>query len=96
MADLRCLAAATWVRTRSSAAARSWAARAGPFADRSRTEMTELITRAGGRASSSVSARTHLVVAGDSAGSKLDKAQALGIEIVTPEEFAQRLAGHLN
>jgi DNA ligase (NAD+) len=67
----------------------------GPYADRSRTEMTELITRAGGRASSSVSARTHLVVAGDNAGSKLDKARSLGIETITPEELAQRLAGHL-
>ncbi|WP_405003216.1 NAD-dependent DNA ligase LigA [Kitasatospora purpeofusca] len=67
----------------------------GPLAGHSRTEMTELITRAGGRASSSVSARTHLVVAGENAGSKLDKAQALGIETITPEELAQRLAGHL-
>jgi DNA ligase (NAD+) len=67
----------------------------GLLADRSRTEMTELITRAGGRASSSVSARTHLVVAGENAGSKLAKAQALGIETITPEELVQRLAGHL-
>ncbi|SCF47626.1 Helix-hairpin-helix motif-containing protein [Micromonospora matsumotoense] len=67
----------------------------GPLADRSRTEMTELIAQAGGRASSSVSARTHLVVAGDNAGSKHDKAQALGIETITPEELAHRLAGHL-
>ncbi|GAB2697257.1 NAD-dependent DNA ligase LigA [Kitasatospora kifunensis] len=67
----------------------------GPLAGHSRTEMTELITRAGGRASSSVSARTHLVVAGENAGSKLDKARTLGIEAITPEELAQRLAGHL-
>ncbi|WP_370091894.1 NAD-dependent DNA ligase LigA [Streptacidiphilus sp. MAP12-20] len=67
----------------------------GPLADRSRTEMTELITRAGGRASSSVSARTHLVVAGENAGSKLAKAQELGIEISTPEELAERLAAYL-
>jgi len=67
----------------------------GPLSDRSRTEMTELITRAGGRASSSISARTHLVVAGEKAGSKLDKARTLGIETITPEEFAERLAGHL-
>ncbi|WP_408640995.1 NAD-dependent DNA ligase LigA [Streptacidiphilus rugosus] len=67
----------------------------GLLADRSRTEMTELITAAGGRASSSVSARTHLVVAGEKAGSKREKAEALGIEIITPEELAERLAGLL-
>jgi DNA ligase (NAD+) len=64
----------------------------GVLAERSRTEMNELIARAGGKSSSSVSARTHLVVAGEKAGSKLDKARALGIEVLTPEEFAQRLA----
>ncbi|MEV6979546.1 NAD-dependent DNA ligase LigA [Kitasatospora sp. NPDC093806] len=68
----------------------------GPLASHSRTEMTELITRAGGRASSSVSARTHLVVAGENAGSKLDKAQALGIETITPEQLAERLTDHLS
>ncbi len=67
----------------------------GPLAGHSRTEMTELITRAGGRSSSSVSARTHLLVAGENAGSKLDKARALEIETITPEELAERLAGHL-
>lgn len=67
----------------------------GPLSDHSRTEMTELIARAGGRAASSVSARTHLVVAGENAGSKLDKARALGIETITPEELAQRLGEHL-
>ena len=70
-------------------------AMSGPLSDRSRTEMIELITRAGGRASSSISTRTHLVVAGEKAGSKFDKARTLGIETITPEEFAERLAGHL-
>ena len=67
-------------------------AMSGVLAERSRTEMNELIARAGGKASSSVSARTNLVVAGQNAGSKLDKARTLGIEVLTPEEFAQRLA----
>ena len=70
-------------------------AMSGPLAERSRTEMNELISSAGGRASSSVSARTHLVVAGENAGSKLDKARNLGIETITPEQFAERLADHL-
>jgi DNA ligase (NAD+) len=67
----------------------------GPLAGLSRTEMTELIVRAGGKASSSVSARTHLLVAGDTAGSKLDKARTLGIEIITPDDLAAQLGEYL-
>jgi DNA ligase (NAD+) len=54
----------------------------------SRNEMNELIERAGGKASSSVSARTSLLVAGEKAGSKKDKATTLGVRITTPAEFA--------
>ncbi|WP_433256751.1 helix-hairpin-helix domain-containing protein [Streptosporangium sp. CA-135522] len=50
--------------------------------------VAELIERAGGRSSSSISARTSLLVAGEKAGSKKDKAAALGVRIATPEEFA--------
>lgn len=64
----------------------------GPLASFSRNEMNELIERHGGKASSSVSSRTSLVVAGDAAGSKLDKAKSLGIRVVTPEAFAQELS----
>jgi DNA ligase (NAD+) len=71
-------------------------AMSGVLADRSRTQMNELVAQAGGKASSSVSARTHLVVAGESAGSKLDKARSLGIEVQTPEEFAQRIQAFLD
>ncbi|MFI6586844.1 NAD-dependent DNA ligase LigA [Embleya sp. NPDC050493] len=60
----------------------------GPLAALSRNEMNELIERAGGTASSSVSAKTALVVAGDKAGSKRAKAEKLGVAIMTPEEFA--------
>jgi DNA ligase (NAD+) len=68
----------------------------GPLAERSRTEMNELIARAGGKASSSVSKRTSLVVAGENAGSKLEKAQTLEVETMTPEQFAERIAAYLN
>ncbi|WP_405015621.1 NAD-dependent DNA ligase LigA [Kitasatospora sp. NBC_01539] len=67
----------------------------GPLADLSRNEMNELIERAGGKASSSVSKRTTLLVAGEKAGSKRAKAEELGIEILTPADFAQRVADHL-
>ncbi|WP_250212474.1 BRCT domain-containing protein [Acrocarpospora catenulata] len=51
--------------------------------------MNELIERAGGKASGSVSARTSLVVAGEKAGSKREKASAMGLRILSPEEFAE-------
>ncbi|MFG2089062.1 MULTISPECIES: NAD-dependent DNA ligase LigA [unclassified Spirillospora] len=70
-------------------------AMSGPLGGLSRNEVNELIERAGGRASSSVSARTSLLVAGGKAGSKKDKAEKLGVEIVTPEEFAARVAAFL-
>ncbi|WP_331766762.1 NAD-dependent DNA ligase LigA [Embleya sp. NBC_00896] len=60
----------------------------GALAALSRNEMNELIERAGGTASSSVSKKTSLVVAGDKAGSKRAKAETLGIPLLTPEEFA--------
>lgn len=55
----------------------------------SRNQMNELIERAGGKASSSVSKRTTLLVAGEKAGSKRAKAEDLGIRITAPEEFAE-------
>ncbi|MET7328880.1 NAD-dependent DNA ligase LigA [Nonomuraea sp. NPDC005650] len=59
----------------------------GPLAALSRNEVNELIERAGGKSSSSVSAKTSLVVAGEKAGSKRAKAESLGVRIVSPEEF---------
>ncbi|MER6625766.1 NAD-dependent DNA ligase LigA [Streptomyces sp. NPDC000931] len=58
----------------------------------SRNEMNELVERAGGRSSSSVSKKTALVVAGEGAGSKRAKAEQLGIRLATPEEFAALVA----
>ncbi|MBT3149457.1 NAD-dependent DNA ligase LigA [Streptomyces sp. CHD11] len=61
----------------------------------SRNEMNELIERAGGRSSSSVSRRTTLVVAGEGAGSKRAKAEQLGVRLATPDEFAAMVSGLL-
>jgi DNA ligase (NAD+) len=58
----------------------------------SRNQMNELIERAGGRSSSSVSKKTTLVVAGDGAGSKRTKAETLGIRLAAPDEFAALIA----
>ena len=68
----------------------------GPLASLSRNEVNELIERAGGKASGSVSKRTALLVAGEKAGSKRVKAEELGIEILTPEEFAVLVADYLS
>ncbi|MDQ2801018.1 MAG: NAD-dependent DNA ligase LigA, partial [Armatimonadota bacterium] len=57
-----------------------------------REEAEGIVRRLGGRAGSSVSKQTDYLVAGDKAGSKLDKARALGVPVLTEEEF-QKLAG---
>ncbi|MEU4083935.1 NAD-dependent DNA ligase LigA [Streptomyces aureus] len=62
----------------------------------SRNQMNELIERAGGRSSSSVSKKTTLVVAGEGAGSKRAKAETLGIRLAAPEEFAELVADFLS
>ncbi|MFF7882430.1 NAD-dependent DNA ligase LigA [Streptomyces sp. NPDC020794] len=68
----------------------------GPLEKLSRNEMNELIERAGGRSSSSVSKKTTLVVAGEGAGSKRAKAEDLGIRLVTPDEFATLVADYVD
>ncbi len=62
----------------------------GTLAHFSRQEAEEAIRKAGGRASGSVSKKTDYVVAGAEAGSKLEKAQKLGVRVIDEDEF-QRL-----
>ena len=57
----------------------------------SRKEAEELIRQNGGTAASSVSKKTAFVVAGEAAGSKLTKAQTLGIEVIDESQFDQIL-----
>jgi DNA ligase (NAD+) len=64
----------------------------GTFPGRSREEVKALVEAAGGRVTGSVSSKTDLVVAGGGAGSKLDRARELGIEVVAPEELERLLS----
>ncbi|MFI6910232.1 NAD-dependent DNA ligase LigA [Nonomuraea sp. NPDC050394] len=68
-------------------------AMSGALESLSRNQMNELIERAGGKSSSSVSAKTSLLVAGEKAGSKRTKAESLGVRVMSPEEFAALVEG---
>jgi len=54
---------------------------------KSRVELSELVIQYGGLVKSSVSKKTNIVVVGENPGSKLTKAQELGIEILSEDEF---------
>lgn len=56
-----------------------------------RSEASEIIEKFGGKTSSSVSKKTDYVLAGEEAGSKLDKANALGVRVITEEEFTEMI-----
>lgn len=63
----------------------------GSLANFTRDSVTEAITSHGGKASSSVSKKTDFVVAGEGAGSKLEKAEELGVRVLNEAEFATLL-----
>ena len=65
----------------------------GTLSRYTRDEIQELITRHGGHAASSVSKKTDYVLAGESAGSKLAKAQEIGVPVLTEEQFEELLKG---
>lgn len=60
----------------------------GSLENYTRSEAAVVIESLGGKVSSSVSKKTSIVVAGDEAGSKLDKAEKLGVKIIGEEEFS--------
>ena len=64
----------------------------GSLAKYKRSEAQKLIEEHGGEVSGSVSKNTTLVLAGEEAGSKLDKARELGIKIISEGEFEEMLA----
>ncbi len=65
----------------------------GTLTTMTRGDAEGMVKKLGGRASSSVSKQTNYVVAGDNAGSKLEKAQTLGVPVLTETEFQELAAG---
>ncbi len=63
----------------------------GTLSTMTRSDAKQQILRFGGKVSGSVSKKTTFVVAGEAAGSKLEKAQALGIPVLTEAEFQRKL-----
>jgi DNA ligase (NAD+) len=59
----------------------------------SRTKATEVVEQAGGRVTNSVSKATSFLVAGEEAGSKLEKAKSLGVEVIDEAELLKRIGG---
>jgi DNA ligase (NAD+) len=58
-----------------------------------REAIAETIRKFGGKVSSSISKKTTYLLAGEEAGSKLDKAQSLGVKVVSEEEFRGMIGG---
>jgi DNA ligase (NAD+) len=56
-----------------------------------REEIEELIQKLGGKAAGSVSKKTSFVVAGENAGSKLDKAKELGVPVLSEKQFLEKI-----
>jgi len=65
----------------------------GTLPSLSRERATELIENNGGKVTSSVSKKTTFLLAGADAGSKLEKARSLGVDVIDEEELLRRIAG---
>jgi DNA ligase (NAD+) len=65
----------------------------GTLSTMTREEATEAVERLGGKVSGSVSRKTSYLVAGEEAGSKLQKAQQIGVPVLTEEEFKGLIIG---
>jgi DNA ligase (NAD+) len=63
----------------------------GTLPNLSRSKATELIEEAGGRVAGSISKKTTALVAGEDAGSKLEKAKELGVEVIDEDELLKRV-----
>jgi DNA ligase (NAD+) len=65
----------------------------GTLVKYTRDQIEELISRHGGRAASSVSKKTDYLVAGEKAGSKLEKAKELGVTVLSERDFEELVGG---
>jgi len=63
----------------------------GTLPNLSRKQAQELVERSGGKVTGSISNKTNLLIAGDKAGTKLKKAEDLGVEVINESEFLERL-----
>lgn len=63
----------------------------GTLASLTRAQASKIIEGFGGKTSSSVSKKTSYVLAGDAAGSKLEKANALGVEVISEAQFQEMI-----
>ena len=63
----------------------------GTLTQMGRNEAKALLQEMGAKVSGSVSSKTDFVIAGDAAGSKLTKAQELGVAVLTEEEFLAQI-----
>ena len=82
--------AAPQAPTRQPLNGESWVV-TGTLASMGRDEATQRLQALGARVSGSVSSKTKCVVAGEKAGSKLDKAEKLGVAVMSEDEFLQML-----
>ncbi len=67
----------------------------GTLSTMTREEAEALVVKLGGKATGSVSKKTDYVVAGENPGSKLSKAQQLGVKIISEAEFMEMLKGYI-
>ena len=63
----------------------------GTLSTYTRSQASKIIESFGGKTSGSVSKKTTYVLAGEDAGSKLDKANKLGVTVISEEEFAEMI-----
>ena len=63
----------------------------GTLKNHTRQQIEQMIKDHGGKAAASVSKKTAFVIAGENAGSKLEKAQQLGIEVIDEDQFLKKI-----